>query len=274
MDSLASVVYSAYSGETLAALVSYAATNDANALWTGTPGLLSEMLEASEYYCIEGLHAKAKRALISRAKCASQACEVLEAVWERRTAEHGFAEAYHELPHSPRLTTSFPILRKSRDSVDGGEAGFQGRNISAKFPSDFGQIADVALATIDEFHSVALLHCGCLGEGAMQAVLSSRQTDADEATLFTALNQWACAPAPNGGCAEERQLAAARLINCLSLDLMSASFLRDVVAKSAFVPAQALCDAFQVQLGFIMCVFARARTHTHTHARTHSLNNL
>lgn len=75
-------VRSPFSREVVATVLSFAATNDAPALWTGSTQLLSEILEASEYYDIAGLKEKVGGQLFVRAKeVPAEACGVLEAVW-------------------------------------------------------------------------------------------------------------------------------------------------------------------------------------------------
>ena len=80
-------VRSAFGGEVLAAIVAFAATNDAPVLRCGDAVLLAELLEACEYYAIDGLQLKAKRALLARAARSEEACSVLQAVWESSAAD-------------------------------------------------------------------------------------------------------------------------------------------------------------------------------------------
>jgi hypothetical protein len=80
-------VHCQFGGEVLAAIVAFAATNDTPALRGGDVELLAELLEASEYYAIDGLQLKAKRALLSHAARSEEACIVLQAVWERSAAD-------------------------------------------------------------------------------------------------------------------------------------------------------------------------------------------
>jgi hypothetical protein len=80
-------VHSAFGGEVLAAIVTFAATNDTPALRGGDVELLAELLEASEYYAIDGLQLKAKRALLGHAARSEEACIVLQACWERSAAD-------------------------------------------------------------------------------------------------------------------------------------------------------------------------------------------
>lgn len=55
----------AFSGEALATVVSFAATNDAPSLSSGSVDLLIEILEVATYYDIEGLLAKARSKAIA-----------------------------------------------------------------------------------------------------------------------------------------------------------------------------------------------------------------
>lgn len=105
--------------------------------------------------------------------------------------------------------------------------------------STAGDVAKAALAVIDRAPDVALMSCGCLCEQAMTKVLSSECISADEVCLFTALQRWI---AVDG---EERKVAAARLVPCLSLELMPPTFVADVVAKSGLVSNEILLDVFR-----------------------------
>lgn len=81
-------VRSSFSGEALSSFVAFSATNDAPMLWSGNVRVLAEILEASEYYDIDGLGFKARRQLIARAKKVPEdACAVLDSVWVRWSAD-------------------------------------------------------------------------------------------------------------------------------------------------------------------------------------------
>lgn len=83
-SSIALTIGCAFSGEALSAVVAFAVSNDAPALWNGSAGLLSEIFEASDYYDIFDPRCKAKRQLSLRAEeFSDEVCVVLEAVWDR-----------------------------------------------------------------------------------------------------------------------------------------------------------------------------------------------
>lgn len=97
-------VTSAFRGEVLAAIVSFATTNDAALLWSGEIEVLKEIFEAAEYYQISGLIEKVKQQLIHRAQSKPlNACRVLEAVWEKWAACNFVSNTAGDIAHGALL---------------------------------------------------------------------------------------------------------------------------------------------------------------------------
>lgn len=194
-------VRSSFSGEALAAVVEFAATNFAAALTGESVVILRELYEAADYYDIGGLRATVVQKLIACAQVKPEdACLVLEAGWGIWQAD------------------------------DFGSSGV-------------GAVASAALEVVEKSADVALSNCGCLCEGAMDKVLSMKFVGATEDDLFRALQRWHLHPvlSDNG----DRKDAVRRLVNRLSLNKMSPSFLANNVAKSGFVSSKDLFDAFK-----------------------------
>lgn len=194
-------ITSSFSGDALTAVVMFAATNDAPALWTGSVELLGEILTASEHYDISVLGFKAKNQLVAHvAEAPKSACHVLESVWKKW----------------------------SSDAFGAGLAG---------------EVADAALKAFEVSADVALNSCGCLSEGAMQKILSSPSLNADENTMFCALQRWVN---DSGICNDKnKDDVVKRLVACLSFEKMTPSFLKKVVANSGLVSKELLFDVFQ-----------------------------
>lgn len=95
------VMTSSFSGDALTAIVMFAATNDAPALWTGSVKLLGEILMASVHYDISALGCKAKNQLIAHVtEAPKSACHVLESVWKKWSSDAFGAGLAGEVAHA------------------------------------------------------------------------------------------------------------------------------------------------------------------------------
>lgn len=99
-----------------------------------------------------------------------------------------------------------------------------------------GRLAQVPITAIEKSAHVALAKFGCLREGGMQKVLLIKCLDACEEDMVNTLQRWC----PHSS-EMNRADGAQRLIGCLSLKKMSASFLKNVVAKSDRVSKDDMC---------------------------------